>query len=306
MFKPRVAKAVERLREAAAEAAWTQWGAIFTVAAARKRAHAIVDPEALMLLSFALSDHEPRLASVIRVMVYGESRLFSVQRAKNLMSLYPSTARERLGEFAHQAVAGGDVRWRSLASRAVPRRRPEREKHATPVLEGGPPLMLRLRLGLSVGIKPDVIAFLIGMAGGKATVQEIARAIAYHARAVRRGAEELSAAGFIEVRPTAPVSYRADLSRWAQLLGIDPRDPPAWRSWAAMYAFVAAVGEWGKKLPDSNYVLASEARDLLSKYGPMLEGVLRLPSVENLRGEAILNPFVEALDECTEWIQAVV
>src|SRR2546425_11168116 len=105
MFKPRVAKAVERLREAAAEAAWTQWGAIFTVAAARKRAHAIVDPEALMLLSFALSDHEPRLASVIRVMVYGESRLFSIQRAKNLMSLYPITARERLRELRQHTRA---------------------------------------------------------------------------------------------------------------------------------------------------------------------------------------------------------
>src|SRR2546422_8908240 len=141
MFKPRVAKAVERLREAAAEAAWTQWGAIFTVAAARKRAHAIVDPEALMLLSFALSDHEPRLASVIRVMVYGESRLFSVQRAKNLMSLYPSTARERLGEFAHHGVAGGVGRWASFPRLAGPWTRAEREQRPIACVLGRPAMI---------------------------------------------------------------------------------------------------------------------------------------------------------------------
>ena len=61
MSDKQVAKAISDLREAAAEAAWTQWGAIFSLEASRRPAQSIVDPEALLLVSMALRDHEPRL-----------------------------------------------------------------------------------------------------------------------------------------------------------------------------------------------------------------------------------------------------
>lgn len=308
MFRSQVAKAIAELREAAARTAWTQWGAIFTAPATRRQASAIVDPEALLLGSFALMEHERRLAGVVRLWAQYQARLLSVQRAKNLVERFPTAIRDQLGQFAHTALTqGGDLRWRSIAqksAKALAVR--EREKQASPVLEGAASVMLRLRLGLGVGIKPDVIAYLMGLAGGRATVQAIADATAYHARAVRRGLEELAAAGFVEPRPTAPVSYRVDSRRWAQLLRIDPEDPPVWRSWAAMYAFVAGVDEWGRSLPESDFVLASEARDLLVMYGTRLEGAVRLPYLEGATGEGILPLFLTALRECRDWVEGVV
>jgi hypothetical protein len=308
MFRPQVAKAIAELREAAARSAWTQWAAIFTFPVTKRRATAIVDPEALLLGSFALSEYERRLRSVIALWGLHHSRLLSVQRAKNLSERFPEPVQDALGAFAHLALArGGDLRWRSVAQH-VPKVASvrEREKEASPVLEGGAAVMLRLRLGLGVGIKPDVIAYLIGLAGGRATVQAIAEATAYHGRAVRRGLEELAAAGFVEPRPTAPVSYRVDSRRWSALLRIDPEDPPAWRAWAAMYAFVAALDEWGRSLPESEFVLASEARDLLLKYGVALEGTVRLPYIEGAMGEALLPLFTKALAACREWVEGVV
>jgi hypothetical protein len=309
MSAPSVAKAIAELREAAARAAWTQWSAIFSFAASKRQARAIVDPEALLLGSLALSEHEPRLQGVVGLWGLNQSRLLSVQRAKNLAPLFPAAVRERLAAFARVAMTrGGDLRWKSVVGRAAGSKAPEpRERQATPVLEGGAPLMLRLRLGIGVGIKADVIAYLIGVAGGRQPVLLIARATAYHGRAVRRALEELAAAGFVEARPTAPASYRVDTRRWAELLAIDADEPPAWRSWAALYAFVAALDEWSRRLPaKSDFVLASEARDIMFNYGVALDGAVRLPRLDHLRGEAFIEPFIEALGVCVEYLDSVV
>src|SRR5438477_11182224 len=119
MYRHKVASAIAQLREAAAQAAWTQWGAIFSFPATKRQARAIVDPEALLLGSLALSEHEPRLRGVVQLWARYESRLLSVQRMKNILPLFRGAVRERLAEFARLAVTeGGDLRWRSVASRS--------------------------------------------------------------------------------------------------------------------------------------------------------------------------------------------
>jgi len=117
-----------------------------------------------------------------------------------------------------------------------------------------------------------------------------AKATSYYGRAVRRALEELAAADFVEARPTAPVSYRTDSRKWAALLAVDPSNPPVWRSWAQVYAFVAALDQWSRALPtDSPFVLASEARDLVNAHGRALDPVIRLPQLDKYRGEAYLK-----------------
>ena len=308
MSAPRVAKALVRLREAAAQAAWVQWSAIFTVASSRREVRSIVDPEALLLVSLALRDHEPRLWSAAVVWAQFGARLLSVQRAKNLVALFPRAVREQLGEFARLAMHdGGDGRWRSLLGKGTPPRSvPGRSRAAAPRTEGAAALMLRLRLGLGVGIKPDVLAYLIGHAGGALPVHLAARATAYYPRAVRRAMEELAAAGFIEPRPTSPASYRVDNRKWGPLLDFDPGDPPAWRSWAQVYAFVAALDRWAVNIPDEPFVLASEARDLVEAHGRALDAAIRLPQLDKHRGEAYLEPFLAGLQATVDFLQHVV
>src|SRR5712691_6743975 len=305
-----LASAIAAVREAVARAAWTQWGAIFTFAASRRPARAIVDPEALVLGSFALSGHEPRLWRVARIWARFAARLLSVQRVKNLARRFPSSVNDRLSEFAQLAVVhGSDQRWRSIARDSPPTKSADRrEPEATPVLEGGPPLMLRLRLGFGVGIKADVVSHLVGLAGARYTVQQIAAATAYYGRAVRRALEELVAAGFVEARPTAPASYRVDLAKWADLLAITTDDPPAWRPWASVYSFVAALDAWSRRpAPESEFVLASEARDLVAQHAEALESAgVRLPALNTHRGEAYLEPFRSVLKELAEFVDATV
>ncbi len=310
MSAKQVAKAIAGLREATAQAAWTQWSAIFTVAASGRPAQSIVDPEALLLVSLALRDHEPRLWSAAVMWAQFGARLLSVQRAKNLARLFPAEVAKRLGEFAALAMRdGGDQRWRSLVGSARTngsRGGRARVKEGTPVLAGGPALMLRLR-GLAVGIKPDVLAYLIGIAGGANPVVLIARATAYQGRAVRRALEELQAAGFIEARASwTPVAYRVDNAKWEGLLEFEAKHPPAWREWAGLFAFVAALDEWSRALPQSELVLASEARDLIAKYGLGLDRAIRVPMLDKYRGSGYVGPFVKAIEACREFTEAVV
>ncbi len=307
MFAKQIAKAIAALREAAAQAAWAQWGAIFTVAASRRPARSIVDPEALLLVSLALREHEPRLWGAVVMWAQFGARLLSVQRAKNLAHLFPPLTRERLGEFAQLAIRdAGDQRWRSLVGTTRPLKPKGREREGAPRVEGGAALMLRLRLGLSVGIKPDVLAYLIGIAGGLNPVILIARATSYHGRAVRRALEELLAAGFIESRPSTPVAYRVDNAKWAGLLEFDHRDPPAWRDWGPLFAFVVALDLWSQSLPDAPLVLASEARDLVAAHVRAFDGVPGVPMLDRYRAEAYVGPFVKAIEASTEFIAAVV
>lgn len=308
MSAKQVARAIAALREATAEAAWTQWGAIFTLAASRRPARSIVDPESLLLVSLALRDHEPRLWSAAVMWAQFGARLLSVQRTKNLVPRFPAAVRERLAEFAQLAMSdGGDQRWRSLASPAArPQKGNGRVRAGAPRLEGGAALMLRLRLGLGVGIKPDVLAYLIGHAGGAIAVVLIARATAYQGRAVRRALEDLVAAGFIESRPTTPVSYRVDNAKWAGLLEFDAKEPPAWRDWAGTYAFIAALDEWSRSLPQAELVLASEARDLVAQYGRGLDPAVRVPMLDKYRGVGYVEPFVKAIEGCREFVEWVV
>jgi len=307
-LKP-LTKAAKELRSTAVRAAWRQWSAIFTLAVDESEARAIVDPEALLLASIGLGNHEPRLWRACRAWARVGARLLSVQRTKNLASGLVGDISSGLAEFAWIAkTEGNDGRWKMLATGAEPSRPKRKERKATLTLDSPPALMLRFRLGLGVGIKPDVLTYLVGLAGGRATIQQITAATHYYGRAVRRGVEELVAAGFVQHWSTAPASYGADLSRWHELLDIDPKNPPAWHPWASSYAFVLAVSDWLENDPPSSAtVAASEARDLIAQHSSALDAAGIPPmALGKHPGHTFLDPFQQALTSYAEYIGVVV
>ena len=99
--------------------AWRQWRTVGAQTSAKARGRALVDPEALVLLSLTLMEHERRLADVLVDWMAWNSDLLSVQRMKNLVTSYPESTRDRLGWLAGVALkAGKDLRWRPLAKGA--------------------------------------------------------------------------------------------------------------------------------------------------------------------------------------------
>ena len=302
--------AVARLREAAVDAAWRQWNAIFTLARARRPAQGIVDPEALLVFSMWLRPHEPRVWSAATVWASVAPRLLSVQRTKNIVKVFPADVTSSLDEFAHTAVSrGGDARWRSVVSGSPVMSPPHRTESASPRFGTPAALMLRIRLALGIGIKSDVLSYLVGCVGAAATVQEIADATYYYGRAVRRAVEELAAGGFVRARSTVPASYAADLEAWARLLDFDTDNPPAWHSWVNLYGFVVRLCEWLPTLDDAAPVVtASEARDLLAEWAPKLDALQALaPRPGTHPGEEFLKYFEgQILAALTDYVASAV
>jgi hypothetical protein len=286
----------QQVRAIALELAWRQWAALGHVAAANRPVRSIVDPEALLLLSLARMDDEARIARLIPWWASVGARLLSVQRAKNLLADYPGELETALGRFARSAVEeGGDHRWRSVAGRTgvgAPRRK---DVGASPIVTAPPSLVLRLRLAFGVGMKADVLAYLLGMVGARRTVQQAARATRYYPRAVRRALEELAAARFVMTAATAPVSYYVDPDAWTAVLGL--RDGPApWVPWARAFPLIRRILAW---LDDpgaaraSAYLRSSSARDLGEEHlGVFQDFGVSPPSPEAFPGEAYLEPFM--------------
>ena len=276
------------LEEALIEQLWGQWrliGAGAAAGSATASTPAMIDPEALVLASLLHSRREPRLGDLISDWATRNVDLLSVQRIRNLLPTYPGDLQEvlasRLAWLAEIAVQeGADSRWRPLLIPAVERdpmplrsggKRAVRARVTTPSC-----LLLSLRLGLGVGAKADIVAFLLGRPELH-TVREITQGVGYTVSAVRRGVEELAEAGWVERRDGQPAHYRAHWSRWHSLLGLDNDGTPRWSYWHQRFVLVAAFGVFWEHLaremdtsPPAPSAVGTEMRLLLETHREVL------------------------------------
>lgn len=301
----------ERARRTAGEVAWAQWSVLAPGAAApERRPRSIVDPEALVLLSLAMRQADPRLEDVVLGWARRGASLLSVQRMTTLAEGFPGPVRDALGDFA---AAAGERRWRAHAGAAQQdERQAAGEQPLGPVrLTVGPALMLRLRAGFGVGAKADLLALLLGLRGAPAAVSLMAAATGYSGRALRTAAEEMALAGFIERQENAPVAYRADYTAWAGVLRLfrlsaaRMTDVPRWQYWAAVFAFLAEVDCWAADAEEhgwSAYRASSSARDLVRDHTrPLLLAGLRLPDPAEPGGAAFLEDLAAGMDRVHAW-----
>lgn len=289
-------------------AAWRQWRALGAMASSAKPAVAIVDPEALVLLSLALAEEERRLWDLLGWWARVGSQILSVQRIKNLAGAYPKAVRSKLGQFAHLALSeGSDFRWRPLA-RSQPGKTTRLKKTLgdRPTLTEPTALLLRLRLGFGVGMKADTLGFLLGIQGAWASAREITEATSYTAQAIRRALENMAAARFLEATREMPAKYRVNPKGWVELLGISG-GLPAWRYWQPVFAFVADLVEWAERDNSVNrtpYILSSHARDLFERHQAAFQrNRITIPNPDDYPGEKYLQAFEETLNRLAHWLE---
>lgn len=303
--------------ETAVEAAWAQWSALTTAAVpvGNRRVWTIVDPEALVLLSLAVRDRERRLNDLLAGWARVGAPLLSVQRLKTLAKEFPQTVQEQVSDFARYAADAGDRRWRAHAAGPEERSGPEpREKDIGPLrLIEGPALMLRLRAGIGVGAKADLLTFLLGLHGGAADMKAITVAAGYTDRAMRTAAEEMALARFVHQIQGPPSAYRADHHSWTQVLEVHRLDStpehrpsiPSWRFWAVAFAFLAEVKSWAEQVEQEDwtaYVASSRARDLVNAHRHRLRYVQwRIPDPAVARGAAYLEVFRRFVEQASNW-----
>src|SRR4029079_11545578 len=142
-------------------------------------ARAVIDPEALLLVSASLRASERRLDDAL-AWCAAESALLSVQRTSSLLRTFPASAKAGLAAFAAEAVKAGDGRWGALAKgRSENLDLASREKRGEPRLTDWPALWLRLRACSGVGLKADLLALLLAANGQVVTIQTLTNAAGY-------------------------------------------------------------------------------------------------------------------------------
>lgn len=315
-----VRSAEEAAREAALAACWGQWGALGALASAPERGAAqgpaIVDPEALVLLSLLMRDDERRLDDFLGWVAEVGPSLLSVQRMQNLAADFPAQAQSRMGDFARLAAEAGDRRWRPHQAELAELELAPRAGKGTERLALRVPaaLVLRLRAGFGVGAKADLLALLLGLPEQRVTIRDAAEALRYSEVALRTAAQEMVLAGFVTEASGRPARYAADAEAWGRLLhwkvdraATGGGGGPRWQHWAGAFAFLAAVRAWaraGQEAAWSPYVWSSRARDLCERHGRVLEVARVQVDRAQHRGVAYLGAFSRIVREVSAWVRA--
>jgi hypothetical protein len=303
-----LASIADEAREAAASVAWRQWAELGGMASSDRRARSLVDPEALVLVSLALRDHERRLWDIAYDWALNGARLLSVQRMKNLRPMYDEMTRDRLNEFAAVAAEeAGDARWSSRFFGKPARINPRRKKEWGVDLHfvGQSGLMLRLRRAFGVNVKADVLALLIGLAGKHITVRLMARALHYTVAGIRSAADDLGDSRLVHAtRDDRPTTYTVDISAWKRVLELP--GIPEWCHWNEVFAFVTALSAWEQSAPDkhvSGYALNALGRELILRHRAAFARSQLLLQVPTAKGiDAPAGQFAEHVDRLTTWM----
>lgn len=293
----------ETARTAAIDAAWRQWAALGAPVSSPP-ATAVIDPEALLLLSCVLRDSERRLDDVLAWWSTAGAGLLSTQRVRTLARRFPSFARAGLAAFSRAAVEGGDARWKTLAAPDEDVLISRGKRGREPRLAAIAALMLRLRAAFGVGVKADLLSVSIAKDGADSTVRSFAQSTGYTAAAIRRAAAESESARVLRSTSARPAAYHVDVARWSAFLGFISSPTPGWKGFAEIYAFLAAVLDWDAG-DESGYLLASKARDIFEAHRYSFE-INRIPFVEpsDAPGERYLDAFATTVQHLATWLES--
>jgi len=165
-------------------------------------------------------------------------------------------------------------------------------------------LTLRLRQGFGVGVKADVLAYLLARGDERAALREICEAVACSPATAYVAAEELSAARLVGSLDGQPPSYRATHESWKPLLGFENR-PPRWAGWSHRYVFLTALLHWGdttSRWPTKSAASEARDRDLVERYRSWLEPVPVVSSIASSQREGWRGVLRRAMHDLTGWM----
>ena len=238
--------AADDLRESVVNVLWRQWAAVGAMAAAPAQEQSIIDVEALVLMSLTMSygDGEARLRELVAGWGIVNSRLLSVQRLGNLTKDYPDPTRRKLLPAAVKlwATKGKDHRWKSLGGEGAPMAyRANKEISAEVPIDRPAVLMLRLRRAFGVGLRPDVMSFLLSMHRRPQSVRAIVSATRYTQAPLRRAINDMTDAKVLDLAiAEGSDRFTINAKRWSSALRLHSA-PPKWVNWTDLFCVAIAL-----------------------------------------------------------------
>jgi hypothetical protein len=287
----------ERLDAGLREFAWDEWGQMGVLALPHRRSRWAQDPEALIICTLEVGRDDPRLFDELLGWLLVNEALLSVRR---LRAVCRGTEDERLLAGALGWLAQHRPRARLAPRGAAREGAPVPLFHglSTPVRAPDPAfvavgllrptvapsdatrpdlrapinLALRLRELLGVGVRAEVVRFLLTVDAPSVNAQAVARSAGFAKRNVHEALVSLHAAGVVSQWAVGNEQrYGIDRPVWARLLEIGVAQLPQERAWPQLLAGLRTIRRWlhGADLAGlSDYLRASRARDLLEQVRP--------------------------------------
>ena len=158
----------------------------------------------------------------------------------------------------------------------------------------------------SIGITSDLLAYLLSLNGAWSSTTKMSLAIEYSQYSIRRNADAMTAAGFLESTNKKPFQYRVNTPPWKQLLSINGM-VPGWKYWNKLFSFLATYlfllnGERAEG--QSPYLLSSELRDLVGGHEDAFNlNNIDYPKPQVFIGEDYLSGVIDFVPALADWIR---
>jgi DNA-binding transcriptional ArsR family regulator len=309
--------------------AWDQWTLMgVSGAAPHTREHRVADPEALLLFTWEVGRHDPRLFDEVMDWLVLNQSLIGVQRLRNLC----------VDDMDRALVDGGltwVARWGPRARLAAKPRADEAATSPKPLFVGlsaprGTPepsfaragwlradfepsrksqspdfatpinLAFRLHRFLGIGARAEAVRVLLTADAPRVTAGVLQAAAGFARPNVREALAQLRDAGLaVSSGVGQDVFYALRREDWLRLLQIGDEEIPEHRDWIQTLGALRQVLRW---LYDdgteslSEYMRASEARVLLDRIEPDLRFAGFAVEGRTARGAAFWDQFVRTIN----------
>lgn len=321
----------EQLGRRLVEFCWDEWAQMGVLASPKRVSPWAADPEALVVFTLEVARADPRLFDEVLDWTLLNERLLSVrrlravcttptdralvdaaigwlawQRPRARLKVPSASNRSSLMPLFHRSgpTAEADPSF-AAAGLLRPPLAPSQKSHA-PDLLAPINLGLRLRAILGVGIRAEVTRVMLGMRAPWMTAQVLAHTSGYAKRNVHEALTGLTNAQVIgSFMVGGEQRYAIDKEIWATLLQRSPADLPGHRDWPQLFSALRSILRWSgeeARTSDSDYLLASSARQLLDRLRPELSfaGIpsQRSVTVDDVGAELerVTNSLLAALD----------
>lgn len=211
-----------KARSLALRIVWDHWDSLGYLApepAGRPR-NSLVDPEALLLLTILVQSDDSRLDDVIEWWMESGIELWSLQRLRRMLSMFPQPVRESFARSAAPVMATREARWARLAT-GIATGDTSRAGTASGAIQLLNPAALVLRSRLLLGVNPrsDVLIYLLSRGVDAATVREIAATTCFARSSVHQILRQLASSRLVIRKGKRPHRYTICTEAWQEVFG---------------------------------------------------------------------------------------
>jgi len=254
-------RSASSLQGALLNRAWIQWAAL-GVDATVDRDDAVVDPEALIVLTAELGDADARLRDLSTDWCVTYGRYVNGSRLKQVARELGSPD-DIIGEYVATVAASGGPAW-PMGTRP----RPDyvrRDKARLDSAESRPRLRIRLRAAFGVNARADILAALLAASPGGLNAADLARVTRFTKPSIASALDALLLAGLVTARPVANERRFVLPPKVPILPGLRP--PVAQPDWVTQFGVALEVLRFTARDDMSTTVRAIEARRLVNSLG---------------------------------------